>query len=319
MGLICFAKKFKKKLTCFEKEYKTNLFDQNNIYVLFSGTGINGNGPFRHLNDLFLILFLLIKKNIPSSQIYLTIDINILASLDSTTGNRSFPFLDNGSLSYRQIFETYIDSNNIIPVEDFEKKFHRDRAKDLVFIASGHGAINGLSIDGTDGKVSKFLSSDYFEKIANEKNRTILIMSQCQAAAFHHLDTRKNLCVMGASDYQSSVSLKLAAMTPEQSIIDHFAFEEGLAINPFIFSLFAAILMKDTLIINEKHHLINLFKYVTASTLTYLSKSGKRQVRINREKLLDIEDEYLEFLFEERILIQQPFLLNKILAARIYI
>lgn len=320
MILKCLAEKSKSLFLCApHKEKITKLLDQNNTYVLFSGTGINSNGPFRHLNDLFLILYLLIKNQIPSNKIYLSIDSKILENLDSRTNQKLFQHLDNGTLTYRQIFEKYIDKNNIIDATNFQEQFKRDINSDLIFIASGHGSIDGLAIDGTSPGENKFLSSDYFENISNKKNRTVLIMSQCQAAAFHHLDTRKNICVMGASDYQSSVSLELGSMFPNEAVVNDFSFEKSTAINPFIFSLFLAITFRDSLISNEKRHLINLFKYVAASTLDYLSKSGKRKIIIRKQDLIELEGDSLEFLFDERVLIQQPFLLNKILATRIYI
>jgi hypothetical protein len=192
----------------------------------------------------------------------------------------------------------------------------------LVFIASGHGSISGLEMG--DEKCYDTLSSDYFEEISTDSNKTILIMSQCQAAAFHHLDTRKNICVLGASDYQSSVSLNLKSMLnydipSHKDFIDSFTFKENIPINPFIFSLFYVLTQKDKLIISDRKHLINVFKYTAASTLDYLSKSGKRDIHISKKDLENIKEDTLVLSFNEKILIQQPFLLNKIMAANIFV
>jgi hypothetical protein len=53
--------------------------------------------------------------------------------------------------------------------------------------------------------------------------------------------------------------------------------------------------------------------------LDYLSKSGKREIYISKKDLEKVENEVIVLSFKERILIQQPFLLNKIMAANIYV
>ena len=55
------------------EENNKKLFDKKSQFVLFSGTCLSGNGAFRHLNDLFLILYTLISKEIDKNQIYLVI------------------------------------------------------------------------------------------------------------------------------------------------------------------------------------------------------------------------------------------------------
>lgn len=321
--MVCFIDNIKRNFfSCYNSDIKISFFSEKNSYVLFSGTSIGGNGPFRHLNDLFLVLYVLIKKNIPKEKIYLVIDQSILANLDNRTNNKKFLYLDNGCLTFNEIFRKYIDSKNIIDVLDFEKKFTRKESEDLIFFASGHGSINGLAIDNKfEPRGYKNLSSDYFENIASSKNRTYLIMSQCIAAAFHHLDTRKNICVQGASDYQSSVSLDIKSMLPSEAIptFEPFIFEEGIALNPFMFSMFLALYSTSNVILNDKKNIINIFKYVAASTLDYLSKSGKRSVIISKSLLSQMQGDTLKIDFEERILVQQPFLLNKIIAARTYV
>ena len=93
-------------------------------------------------------------------------------------------------------------------MKKFEAEFKRND-NDLVFFASGHGAVNGLAIENQESETITydFLTSDYFEEIADDKNSTYLFLSQCQAGAFHHLDTRKKICVIGASEYQNSMAL----------------------------------------------------------------------------------------------------------------
>lgn len=304
------------------KETKTDFFNASTDYVLFSGTGVNGNGPIRHLNDLFIILYLFIKNSVPKENIYLSLDMKILDTLDEITDHKKFKYFKDGTLTFKEVVFSTILDKNIINIYDFEKTYDRD-GKDLVFIASGHGSISGLEI-GDDISNHATLSSDYFERISSNENKTLLIMSQCQAAAFHHLDTRKNICVMGASDYQSSVSLNLKSMLnysieSHKEFIDNFTFKENIPINPFIFSLFYVLTQKENLIVHENKHLINLFKYTAASTLDYLSKSGKREIHISKEELLSNEEDTFVLTFNERVLIQQPFLLNKIMAANIYI
>lgn len=301
-------------ISSFFKEKESLLFDPNSQFVLFSGTGVNGNGPFRHLNDLFIVLYLLLKKNIRPENIYITIDKAILNHLNARTNHKKFQLLDNGTKTFYEIISA-LPEKNIIDVQSFEKDFNRKKT-DLIFIASGHGSIQGLSIDNGIN-TSKFLSSDYFEDIADKKFRTILIMSQCQAAAFHHLDTRKNICVLGASDYQSSVSLPIIAMTNNAILADHLSFEQNIAINPFIFAFFIIMMNHENIIINKNKNIINLFKYVAATTLDFLSKTGHREIVIEKQKIVDMQGDYLKLRFDERILVQQPFLLNKILAARI--
>jgi hypothetical protein len=304
------------------KETTTDFFNTSTDYVLFSGTGVNGNGPIRHLNDLFIILYLFIKNSVPKENIYLSLDTKILDTLDETTDYKKFKYFNDGTLTFKEVIFSTILEENIIDIYDFEKIYNRD-GKDLVFIASGHGSISGLEI-GDDISNYTTLSSDYFEKISSNENKTLLIMSQCQAAAFHHLDTRKNICVMGASDYQSSVSLNLKSMLDysiesHKEFIDNFTFKENIPINPFIFSLFYVLSQKESLIVHENKHLINIFKYTAASTLDYLSKSGKREIHISKQELLDKKEDTFVLTFNERVLIQQPFLLNKIMAANIYI
>ena len=304
------------------KEIKTNFFNANTHYVLFSGTGVNGNGPIRHLNDLFIILYLLIKNNIPKENIYLSVDIKILDTLDEITDYKKFKYFADATLTFKEVILSTVLEKNIIDIYDFEKIYDRD-SKDLVFIASGHGSISGLEI-GDNISNYPTLSSDYFETISTNENKTLLIMSQCQAAAFHHLDTRKNICVMGASDYQSSVSLNLKSMLDyhiesHKEFIDSFTFKDNIPINPFIFSLFYVLSQKESLIVHEHKHLINVFKYTAASTLDYLSKSGKREIHISKQELLNHQEDTFVLTFNERVLIQQPFLLNKIMAANIYI
>ena len=303
------------------KESQTQLFNQETHYVLFSGTGKDGNGPIRHLNDLFIILYLLNKNQIPKDNIFLSIDVNILSDLDEITNYKTFKYFDNGRKTFKEVIAHYVAPSNIINIFDFKEKYDRN-GNDLVFIASGHGSISGLEMG--DEKCYDTLSSDYFEEISTDSNKTILIMSQCQAAAFHHLDTRKNICVLGASDYQSSVSLNLKSMLnydipSHKDFIDSFTFKENIPINPFIFSFFYVLTQKDKLIISDRKHLINVFKYTAASTLDYLSKSGKRDIHISKKDLENIKEDTLVLSFNERILIQQPFLLNKIMAANIFV
>lgn len=303
------------------KETPSQLFDKNTHYVLFSGTSKEGNGPIRHLNDLFIMLYLLNKNSIPRENIFLSIDTDILSNLDEVTNHKKFKYFECGDKTFKEVIAKYVPPQNIINIYDFKKKYNRNK-KDLVFIASGHGSISGLEIG--DDNCYDTLSSDYFEEISNKYNKTILIMSQCQAAAFHHLDTRKNICVMGASDYQSSVSLNLKSMLDysiksHENFIDAFTFKENIPINPFIFSLFYVLSQKDKVILNDKKHLINIFKYTAASTLDYLSKSGKREIHISKEHLENISEDTLVLTFNERVLIQQPFLLNKIMAANIFL
>ncbi len=296
------------------KEKTTYLFNPDAQFVLFSGTGVRGNGPFRHLNDLYIILYLLIRKDVNPKNIFLAIDTEVLKHLNARTNNKKFSQLFNGSKTFYEIITDTLPKKNIIDVHLFEATFKRTKS-DLVFFASGHGSIQGLTID--DGQETKVLSSDYFEQIASKKHRMVLIMSQCQAAAFHHLDTRKNICVLGASDYQSSVSLPIIAMTGRADLSEAFSFEDKIAINPFIFAFFIIMMNHDQAILNNNKNIINLFKTVAATTLDYLSKTGQRELIIEKTKILNMQGDYLTFKFDERILVQQPFLLNKILAARI--
>lgn len=291
-------------------ETSKNLFNSESQYVLFSGTSLNGNGAFRHLNDLFIILFALIQRKIPKERIYIVIDKRILENLDTKTNSKIIS-INNVSLTFSEYITNNVD--NIIDVINFEKEFIRGN-NDLVFIASGHGAVQGLSIENN----KTFLSSDYFENICtNDENSTYLIMSQCQAGAFHHLDTRKDICVIGASEYQNSISIPLNSMVSDVNFIHNFSFWNGIAINPFIFSLFIVILNinNENIINNSKKNIINIFKFVASSTISYVSAQiNNRKIVIPKDLVLKSKGDF-EILVEN-ITIQQPFLLNKILASK---
>ena len=54
-----------------EENFK-KLFDDKSQFVLFSGTCLEGNGAFRHLNDLFFVLYTLVSKGVDKNQIFLS-------------------------------------------------------------------------------------------------------------------------------------------------------------------------------------------------------------------------------------------------------
>ncbi len=289
------------------REEKRCFFDDSNQYVLFSGTALGENGDIRHLNDLYFFLFLLIYFKVDKSQITLVVDLDIINEFKATSG-------------YEHIAER-IEKNigAIIDVTSFEQSFKRKKNKDLIFVASGHGSIDGLYV----GKNKTFITSDYFEDNATYTNRTIMIMTQCYAGAFHHLDTRKNICVLGASEYQESLSLpidkllteKLHSKELQEFVLNTLSFSSRIPINPFMFSLFTALINIERM--KTKKHFINIYKSAATFTLQYL-KHTEHTLGVSRvdKELLDGKT---KITFDSSKLIQQPYLLNKIIAARLYV
>jgi|GEM_PF-4075136 hypothetical protein len=299
-------------------ENHKKLFDTSNQFVLFSGTNLQGNGAFRHLNDLFLILYMLILKNISKEQIFLSIDLSILENLDNKTQGKVIKLLGK-DYTFTTFFKEHIAKENFINANEFETTFSRGD-NDLVFFASGHGAVNGLAIENyIDTKVNyDFLSSDYFEEIADDKNSTYLFLSQCQAGAFHHLDTRKKICVMGASEYQNSMSIPINLMYNRKGI-ENLSFEDNIAINPFLFSFFIIMInIENGIKHNKKKNIINIFKYIASSTIQYISNLYKNKKIIITKEFMESENSKLEYTVEN-LVIQQPFLLNKILASETFL
>ncbi len=294
------------------------LFDIKSQFVLFSGTNLNGNGAFRHLNDLFFILYLLISKGIDKNQIFLSVDLSILDNLDQKTQNKIITLFDK-EYTFSSFFKEYIAEENFINSNQFEDKFKRGD-NDLVFFASGHGHVRGLAIENyfENNIEYDFLSSDYFEDIADSKNSTYLFLSQCQAGAFHHLDTRKNICVIGASEYQNSISIPINFMF-NQVNISNLSFENNIAINPFMFSFFLVILyLEEGIIYNKKKNIINIFKYIASSTIEYVSNLYSNKKIIITKEFIESENHRMEYSVEN-LIIQQPFLLNKILASETFV
>jgi hypothetical protein len=303
-------KDYKRKQILEEKRY---LISNDNKYVLFSGTLLKQNGDIRHINDLYFIIYLLHVNKISNNNITLAVDKNILSELKD-------------SPLYKDIYSLIIKFvGEVIDVLEFESLYKRNENKDLIFIASGHGDINGLAI-GQNQRIS----SDYFESIASYRKGTLLIMSQCFAGAFHHLDTRKNICVLGASEYQTSLSIQIKDLLNsnqikeledkhlEDFILNGLAFRTDIPINPFIFSFFITI-FKPEIIKSSNKHLINIYKSTASQTLNYLN-TFQQIFRI--EQVFDVESESgkQQILFDSnKSITQQPYLLNKIMAARFVI
>lgn len=294
------------------------LFDPKNQYILFSGTNLNGNGAFRHLNDLFLILYVLVQKGIDKKQIYLSIDFSILDNLDIKTNGKKINLLAK-EYTFLSFFKEHIAEENFIESNEFQKSFNREKT-DLVFFASGHGHVRGLALESFNGVNidHDYISSDFFEDIADTENSTYLFLSQCQAGAFHHLDTRKNICVISASEYQNSISIPINIMY-NQPGIRNLSFEDNIAINPFVFSFFLVVLnLNNGIIFNKKKNVINIFKYIASSTIEYVSSLYNNKKVIITKEFLENEGHRIEYNVEN-LIIQQPFLLNKILASETYL
>ena len=291
------------------KEEKVCFFDNTNQYILFSGTALNQTGDKRHLNDLYFFLYLLIYYKVDKSSISLVVDIDIIEELKINP-----PYKEIALLIEKNVAQ-------IIDIISFQDVFERDKKKNLIFLASGHGDINGLYI----GKNNSYLTSDYFENSATYKSKTILIMTQCFAGAFHHLDTRKNLCVLGASEYQESLSIPINKLLIENIhsealqnfVLNSLAFNQNIPINPFMFALFTTLINKDNLKTDNKHF-INIYKSTTALTLQYLKRTVQ-VLKIDAVVEPKEDGEKTEIIFDRNTLIQQPYLLNKIVAARLYV
>jgi len=283
-----------------------NFFNNDTLYVLYSGTSLElEEDAFRHLNDLYLMHLMLIRKGVNSVNITLSIDLDIFELIDEKTNNKKY-----NDLTFKEFFEK---NSTIIDINDFEKSFNR-KEKDLIFISSGHGEIHGLH----NGKNNTYISSDYFENLALPEYRTILLMSQCIAGSFHHLDTRKNICVIGASEYQSSLSLDLQSMckifgSKQQEYYNLLSFFNGVAINPFLFSFFMVSLYSNQLLAyNKNKNLIHIYKYTASSTYNYLQNV---QNKIDFELVTHEGKSYIQSGYKN--IIQVPYLLNKILASRL--
>ena len=193
-----------------------------------------------------------------------------------------------------------------------KKEFQRDKSKNLVFFASGHGNIHGLSI----GKTKTFLSPDYFEQNIVDDKVTFLYLSQCIAGKFHHLDTRNKIVVLGASEYQSSVSIpikKLKLTKDHQAIEELFSFYENIPITPFIYTFFINVLLTDTLIKKESKNILNLYKYINSNTIELIKNDDVKIYII----LSSIDKDLVELSIPQKI-VQQPYILNKILATEVF-
>lgn len=299
-------------------ENRKKLFDAESQFILFSGTCLHGNGAFRHLNDLFFVLYTLVSKGVAKNQIFLAIDLTILQNLDVKTQYKKI-FLLGQEFTFLSFFEKYISEENFIDVSKFEITFNRTD-NNLVFFASGHGAVNGLAIEKQKNETITydFLTSDYFEEVADNKNSTYLFLSQCQAGAFHHLDTRKKICVIGASEYQNSISIPVNLMFGQQGI-SNLSFEDNIAINPFLFSFFLVMSnVEETIKYNKKKNIINIFKYIATSTIQYVSNLYQYKRVIITKEFIDSDSQKLEYTIENLVM-QQPFLLNKILASETFL
>lgn len=299
-------------------ENRKNLFDAKTQFILFSGTCLQGNGAFRHLNDLFFVLYTLVLKGVDRYQIFLAIDLSILNKLDLKTQNKKIMLLGK-EYTFLSFFETHIAAENFINVHLFNATFKRND-NDLVFFASGHGAVNGLAIEKQIGETISydFLTSDYFEEIAENKNATFLFLSQCQAGAFHHLDTRKKICVVGASEYQNSISIPVNLMLGHPSI-SNLSFVDNIAINPFVFSFFLVMRnVEDAIKYNKNKNIINVFKYIATSTIQFVSNLYQYKRVIITKEFIDSDSKKLEYTIENLVM-QQPFLLNKILASETFL
>ncbi len=292
-------------------EQERYLIDKNNEYVLFSGTALGNDGDLRHLNDLYFIIFLLSFYEIPKDNIILVVDLDILKEMEKNS-------IFNG------ISKLITDKvGQLIDAQAFETTYKRDKNKDLIFIASGHGNINGLHI----GKTNTFVNADFFEDIAIPTKGTLLVMTQCFAGSFHHLDTRKNICVLGASEYQESLSIPINKLISNINIeenlsnflLNAIAFKSDIAINPFLFSFFLTLIHPDT-IQSKKKHLINVYKNTASLTLNYM-KDTHQIFKIESIIIPDdaIEDKREEIIFQGKTITQQSYLLNKIMAARFII
>ncbi len=283
-----------------------------NQYILFSGTSFeNGQDVFRHLNDLFFILYTLFRKGVSSDSITLAVDTDALEYLDKKTNFKKVDLISKKELTYYEIIKKL--SGTIISVENFERDFKRDKTKNLVFFASGHGSIDGLSIE----KNNTYLTPDYFELNKVADKTTFLYLSQCAAGAFHHMDTRNNIVVLGASEYQSSVSIpiKLLKLTASDDVIEHlFSFYENIPINPFIYTFFINVLLAEQRIRRKHKNILNLYKYISTNTLEFITKDSM-ELTVD---MANVENNImkLEVPYQN---IQQPYLLNKILSTEIFI
>ncbi len=279
-----------------------NLFDNDNQFVLFSGTSFdNDQDVFRHLNDLFFILFVLYKKGIKANNITLVADLKAIDYLNDKTLAKKVALIKNKKLTYYEIIHEIVE--DFIDPKEFELKFKRNEKQNLIFFSSGHGNIHGLSIG------NKFLTPDYFEEnIINDK-LTFLYLSQCMAGAFHHLKPMKNFIVLAASEYQSSISIPITKMkmtSNYKEIIQKFSFYDNIAINPFIFTFFINVLLSETLIKRKDKTILNLYKYINSSTIE-LIKDNEMEFKIN---IKNINNNILKIKIPYNT-IQQPFILNE--------
>ena len=90
---------------------------------------------------IFFLYLIFWFKGIKEDKIYLSIDLSLLDSLDTFTKSKTIKF-HNKEYSFLEYFKKFIHKENFIECSEFENKFKRTE-NDLVFFASGHGAVKG--------------------------------------------------------------------------------------------------------------------------------------------------------------------------------
>ena len=98
---------------------EVEFFSNDNFYVLYSGTSLyEEEDAFRHLNDLYLMLMMILNKGVIKDNILLVMDVDILSHLDIKTNSK----LING-LKIKDFLEA--STSEILDINDFQSKYER--------------------------------------------------------------------------------------------------------------------------------------------------------------------------------------------------
>ena len=285
-----------------------NFYDKNNTFILFSGSTIDSNDGFRHLNDLYFIMWSLVERKIQKEQIYLYADKRLINGLDEKTNHKSAIFNKKSGE-----FSAHIKNHTqgIYDPSTFEANIQQLKGQNLIFISSGHG-----SIDGIDCGNNRILSPDVFETFSKENRDrlSVLVLSQCISGAFNHLDTRNEITVLGSAEFQNSISQPIEMMNFltddfHNAVLENLCFYPQIPINPFIYTFVIYSTFCDQLINRKSKSLVEVYKYTATKTLQVLND-------LHDIIPLTSTDGVNRIGFKLRQT-QQPFLLNKILASDI--
>ncbi len=264
------------------------------------------NPEDRHLNDIVFGIKVLIKKEVPISNISLIID-----------GNRSdiiqkmAPLIDN--------------TKRIYCYSELEELILSIEKENIIFCVTGHGSINGIDSDPPI-KPYDFLHT---LRIKSNAKRVFLLLGQCYAGIFSYLRVthcnRKN----GKKTPQTVI---IGATKISESISISYSFESvAWLANIMFLAFFSWLNIPQDIDGDGKYSFMDAFKYITYIINTTCYTLEKKQyietVRLTHqykeileqfqsipisEMSLDkqIEKHSIEKRLEEHIIHQEPWIVN---------